>query len=124
MPDDVVRAPVKRVELSNGQWAEIRLNVSAADLYATQLARVRERREFDLFLDTLASFKTKIVQWSLGPVTQDLVDGLSEEDTFTLAQAIVAGDAKEEVPNESAPSSAGTAPKGKRGTVTSDPPSG
>lgn len=96
----------KRIELQDGQWAEIRMTpaVTAADMRLSQLSRVRDERGIDLFLDTLATFPTRIVQWSFGPVDQATIDALGSEDTMTLLRAMVGmpePDAVEEVTEES-----------------------
>lgn len=82
----------KRIELSGGHWAKIRVEpaITAADLREQQLTRIRDGRDgYDPLLDTMATFKTRITEWSRGPVDAENIGNLPGPDTMTLVHALL-----------------------------------
>lgn len=94
---------MRRVELDDGQWVDVR-RVTGAVLYDLRIKR-HERGFEDEVLDALDALPKVIVGWSLGPeVTSERALELSEMD-ITRIWAAAKGVS---LPNPSSPSSAGT----------------
>lgn len=102
-------AATRRVTLSDGGWADVRLTQTVADLRAQREAAHLRGYE-DPLLDTLDTLPRFVVAWSYGDqVTREGVDALPIEDALALVRAINEG--TESVPNPSGASSAGTRAK-------------
>lgn len=100
--------PTRRVTLSDGGWAEVRLVETVADVRAQREA-AHARGFEDPLLDTLDALPRFIVSWSYGEVSRETVDGLPVQDALVLVRAI--REATDAVPNPSGASSAGTRAK-------------
>lgn len=113
-------AETKRVELSNGNWAEVRQSTLVLDVKHQRIEQ-HKRGFADQTLDELATLRTKIVAWSLAEsVTDELIDVLTVADVITLLQA--ANGTDDESPNSSSTSPSGTRRKAKSSTPEEIPP--
>src|SRR5690242_1583140 len=93
----------KRVELSDGQWAEIRTKPKLGDIRYQQEEAAR-RGYTNQTLDNLARLEKCIVRWSFDrEVDADALDELVPEDALLMLEAMTGTD-----PNASTPSSDGT----------------
>jgi len=94
-------ATPNRVELSDGQWAEVRTNAKLRD--QAEVERIARERGFDSdYLDAMERLRLRIVKWSHGEVTTDAILDLDVEDGNALFSAMRDAD-----PNGSTPSSDG-----------------
>lgn len=94
----------QRIELKNGEWAEISRGMKVADLRAQRNA-VHERGYEDNILDGLALVRRKITAWSLGDISDEAIDSLDLDDAQTLINAINGSD-------DDSPNSLSTSPDG------------
>lgn len=96
----------KRVELSDGGWAEVRTHrFDVADL-RNQRADAVKRGFEDKTLDGLAVLKGRIVAWSFGEVTDEAINQIALDDAMTLLGVVNGSD--DGPPNSSSSSRRGT----------------
>lgn len=95
----------KRVELSDGGWAEVRTRAKLRDAVDV-IEAARERGFEDDYMNAMVRLQVRIVDWSYGPVTLDRVLDLYADDATVLFGVINGEDAAD--PNSSSPSPSGT----------------
>ena len=98
--------PARRVELEDERWADVR-RLTVSDISAAKI-RAHDRGWDDADLDAIALLPSVITACSDGAVTQEFVDSLTEKDYGTVWMAVKGAD----LPNPSAPSSAGGSRRG------------
>lgn len=109
----------RRVELSDGNWATVRLSHQLGDQVA-QIKAARDRGFESDYMDALVLLKTRIVEWSFGSVDDATVYGLSDDDGALILTAIQEATQR---PNPSSPSPNGTRrTKAKNETTAANPP--
>ena len=91
----------RRVELSDGGWADVRTFTTVGDV-RWQRQRAHERGYEDTTLETLDSIQRFVTAWSYGEVTEAVLDSLPSPDALALLNAI-----NEPRPNPSSLSSNG-----------------
>ena len=94
----------KRVELSNDQWAVLRMKSTVGDV-RFQREQAHARGFDDAVLDGLSIIERLIVEWSFGAVNHETIDALTEEDAVILMNAYRGTD--DGRPNPSSTSSSG-----------------
>jgi hypothetical protein len=93
----------ERVELADGNWAVLRTTRKLRDT-AEQRHAAHTRGFEDDYLDALVLLRLRIVEWSFGPVTDEAIGELDDEEAVKLFRVI---NGTTESPNGSAPSSTG-----------------
>ncbi len=94
----------ERVELSDGGYAVVRTNRKLRDT-AEQRHAAHTRGFEDDYLDALVLLRLRIVEWSKGPITDEAIGDLDDEDALKMFQLI---NKVQDDPNGSKPSSTGT----------------
>lgn len=77
----------KRIELADGNWAELKTNLTVGDL-RRQRAVAHNRGFSDEVLDGLDLLKSSIDSWSFGAVSDEAIDALSMRDGRALVEAM------------------------------------
>lgn len=103
---------VKRIELEDGRWADVR-RLLVADISVAKIA-AHERGWDDADLDAIGLLPRVIVACSEGDVTQEFVGTLTEADFGKVWLGVKGVD----LPNPSSPSSGGSTRR--RGATSKD----
>ncbi len=105
-----------RVELSNGNWAELRETpITVADIRFSR-EKAHERGFDDVTLDMVDLFPRLITEWSFGAVDDATIDALCIDD-LTVIRDTINNSRKKTSKNGSTPSSAGTSQAKARSRV-------
>jgi hypothetical protein len=94
--------PTRRVELSDGNWIELRTRILGAD-YRVMREAAHRRGFSDVMLDFMAALPGLTIASSFGEVTDEVVDRLPTDDLLKL----LATQAEDTGPNPSTRSSGG-----------------
>ena len=105
---------IKRVQLRDGQWADVKLRTTVGDIRRQQ-KHIEERGHPDSMLD---AFVVWIEKWSLGDtVTDDLISALDVDDAAEISTVARAG-RDDDNPNSSSTSPNGTQRKKAKSATT------
>lgn len=102
-----------RVELRDGQWAVIRTRNKVRDGVAQRMA-TNKRGFDDTYLNVIAGVQSRIVEWSFGDVTDEIMLDLDDADLTALLKVVAERAGAEGAGDPLVNSSDGSTPKKNR----------